>query len=119
MEEQTAMTIQQHYILRDGMESEPDYSAEIGLQDFANDSPIFAYKALADHAARLGRYEQPDSNKRLAWLEDRQGKIVAEATVSATTILDNDFQKAIEDEEQAILQGELECNDEEARSMKP
>lgn len=121
------MTIQQHYVLRDGMEDEVSYySSDLdapGPNDLSvPDSPGCAYQALADRAARLGRYEQPDSKKRLAWLEDSNGKIVAEATVRATTILDDNFQKAIEDEELAWRQGESECNDEdveESRGMKP
>jgi len=99
---------------------------EVGY-DFANpDSPIFAFNALEAYAAnlrwRISGMMPQDSSKRLAWLEDSNGKIVAEATVKATTILDDDFKKAIEDEELAILQGELECNDEEIEEiggMKP
>ncbi len=92
----------QHYVLQDGM----DYSGEETSPNDISfpDSPGCAYQALADRAARLGWHEQPGSNKRLAWLEDSNGKIVAEATVSATTILDDDFQKAIEDEELAWRQ---------------
>lgn len=116
MEEKSMKYQSANYVLRDEMEDKVGY-------DIANpDSPIFAFNALEEFAARQRRREELDSNKRLAWLEDSKGKIVAEATVRATTILDDDFQKAIVDEELAILQGESECNDEEIEeigSMKP
>lgn len=127
MEEKSMKHQSANYVLRDGMEDEVSYySSDLdapGPNDLSvPDSPGCAYKALADHAARLSKHEQPDSDKRLAWLEDSNGKIVAEATVRAMTILDDDFQQAIEDEELVILQGESECNDEEIeeiRGMQP
>jgi hypothetical protein len=124
MEEKSMKHQSANYVLRDGMEDDP--SAEMSLIDIYigldRSSPIFSFNGLEEYAEQQRRREQSDSNKRLAWLEDSNGKIVAEATVRATTILDNDFQKAIEDEELAILQGELECNDEEIEEiggMKP
>lgn len=124
MEEKLMKHQSANYVLRDGMEDDP--SAEMSLTDiyigWDQSSPVFSFNGLKKYAERQRQHEQPDSDKRLAWLEDSNGKIVAEATVGATTILDDDFQKAIEAEELAILQGELECNDEEIEEiggMKP
>lgn len=114
------MTIRQHYVLRDDLNNNDDdficpYTGEkYGLTDIYigsdESSPIFSFKGLEEYAEllrqRVSGMMPQDSNKRLAWLEDSNGKIVAEATMR-TTILDKDFQKAIEDEEQAMIQEEL------------
>jgi len=130
MEEKSKKHKLVNYVLRDDLNDDGFISSytgeiELGLTDYIGwdqSSPIFAFNGLEKYAELQRQREQPDSDKRLAWLEDSNGKIVAEATVMATTILDDDFQKAIEDEELAILQGELECNDEEIEEiggMKP